>query len=56
MTKTDEQDGPVTQEQPEREFPSNWMEKYLFARYIWAWWPDRTRLTEFIVFLRFLVE
>jgi hypothetical protein len=57
MTKTDkvnEQTHQVPTEE-EEEFPARWMRRFRFAKFMWEWWPDHTRLAEFIELVKLVV-
>jgi len=55
MAKTDKKSKHVRQELAEKEFPAKWVKRFRFAEYVWEWWPDRTKLAEFVELMKLVV-
>lgn len=56
MTKQNEMSAQDRTVPSEQEFSTRWTERLRFAKHAWEWWPDRTRLSEFVEFMRLLFE
>lgn len=47
-----EKEKETEQEKETGKFPAKWVAKFEFAQYVWEnWWPDKTKVAEFIAFL-----